>query len=156
MKKEEKISRQIVVLSVLVILYSFQGLPGLNFSFYAMKFYPLPEKWILARYGGSIALRVFLFIAGIGILFRKDIFRKIIVGICLWTIFTVYWKHPLGSFKNSLMFNIRHGIIPVDLMPKIDMMAWTCLCLAYTIDITISLFFIYLFTRPKIKEQFTN
>lgn len=151
---KKKLSKEIMILSGIVILYSFQGLPTLDFTWYAVKFYPLSERLILARYVFSITLRIFLFIAGVGILFRKDIFRKIIVLISLFTICTVYWKHPFICFKNSFMFNIRQSIIPADLLPKIDMIAWFCVITSYIMDIIVASFFIYLFTRSKIKEQF--
>ena len=151
---KRKISREIIILSIIVILYSFQGMPSFDFYSYAVKFSPLPEKFILARYVLSIGIRIFLLIAGIGILFRKDIFRKSVLFISLFTICTVYWKHPFLCFKNSLMLNIKQGMLSVDLLPKIDTMAWICLAVCYLIDIIIATFLIYLFTRPKIKEQF--
>ena len=151
---KKKISKEIIILSMAVILYSFQGMPTIDFDSYAIKFYPLPEKLILLRHVFSIALRIFIFITGLGILLRKDIFRKSVLFVSLFTICTVYWKHPFLCFKNSLMFNIRQGVLSVDLMPKIDFLAWICVVTCYLMDIIISIFLIYLFTRPKIKEQF--
>jgi len=151
---KEKIPKEIIILGVIVILYSFQGLPTFDFAAYASKFSPLSEELILVRYIFSITLRIFLFIAGVGVLFRRDIFRKSILFICLFTICTVYWKHPFLCFKNSFMFNINQGVVPVDLMPKINLITWFCVVTSYIMDIVISVFLIYLFTRPKIKEQF--
>jgi hypothetical protein len=151
---KDKVSKEIIILSIVVILYSLQGLPNLNFAAYAIKFQPISEKLIFGRYLLSLALRTILFTAGIGILFRKDIFRKSIIFISLFTICTIYWKHPLLCFKNSLMFDINHGVLSVSLLPKIDMIAWICVVICYMMDISIAVFLIYLFTRPKIKEQF--
>ena len=151
---KHKVSKEIIILSIVVILYSLQGLPNLNFAAYAIKFSPLPGKLVFGRYLLSLVIRIFLFISGIGILFRKDIFRKSIIFISLFTICTIYWKHPFLCFKNSLMFNINHGVLSPSLMPKIDMIAWICVVICYMIDISIAIFLIYLFTRPKIRGQF--
>lgn len=151
---KNRIPRDIIILSIIVVLYSFQGLPTFDFASYAIKFRPLPEKLILARYIFSLALRIFLLIAGVGILFRKEIFRKSILFVSIFTICTIYWKHPFLCFKNGLIFNIRKGVISADLIPKINMIAWCTTVACYLIDIIIASFLIYLFTRPKIKEQF--
>jgi hypothetical protein len=154
MLAKDKPSKEIIILSIIVILYALQSFPNLDFAAYAIKFNPLPEKLIFGRYLLSIAIRIFLLIAGIGVLFRKDIFRKSVIFICLFTIGTIYWKHPFICFKNSLMFDINHGLLSVNLIPKIDMIAWICVVICYMIDISIAIFLIYLFTRPKIKGQF--
>ncbi|MFA5276512.1 MAG: hypothetical protein WC417_06450 [Candidatus Omnitrophota bacterium] len=152
---KDKISKEIIILGIIVIVYSLQGFPILDFDSYAAKLYPLPERLILARYIFSIALRIFLFITGIGVLFRKEIFRKCIIFASFFTIITVYWKHPVIVYKRILMLRIEQGVVPASMIPKIDMLAWKSALICYTVDIIIALVLIYLFTRPKIKERFT-
>lgn len=151
---KDKVSKEIIILSIIIILYSLQGMPILNFDSYALEFRPLPEKLILLRYAFSIALRIFLFITGIGILFRREIFRKCIIFASFFTIITVYWKHPVVVFKRVLIWRIAQGVVPVSMIPKINILAWKSAAICYSIDIIIALVLIYLFTRPKIKEQF--
>ncbi|MDD5097122.1 MAG: hypothetical protein PHU59_01330 [Candidatus Omnitrophica bacterium] len=149
-----KISKEIIILGIIVILYSLQGMPVFNFSYYASKFAPLPEKFIFTRFVFSITLRIFLLISGIGILLRKEIFRKSVLLVSFFTICTIYWKHPVLCYKNSFMYNVKQGWISADLIPKIDLISWFCVAASYLIDISISAFLIYLLSRPKIKAQF--
>jgi hypothetical protein len=151
---KDKMSKEIIILSIIVILYSLQGFPAFDFNSYTAKLYPLPARLILARYVFSISLRIFLFITGIGVLFRREIFRKCIIFASFFTIVTVYWKHPVIIFKRVLIWRIEQGVVPVSMIPKINMLAWKSALICYIIDIIIALVLIYLFTRPKIKEQF--
>lgn len=151
---KDKVSKEIVILGIIVIFYSLQGMPTLDFGSYAAKLYPLPEKLILIRYLFSIALRIFLLLAGIGVLFRKEFFRKCVIFGGLFTIITVYWKHPVIVFKNILIWRIEQGIVPASMMSRINELAWKSATICYLIDIIVVLVLVYLFTRPKIKEKF--
>ena len=151
---KDKVSKEIVILGIIVIFYSLQGMPTLDFGSYAVKLYPLPERLILFRYFFSIALRIFLLVAGIGVLFRKEFFRKCFIFAGFFTIITVYWKHPVIVFKRVLILRIEQGIVPASMMPRIDVLAWKSAVICYLIDIIIVLVLIYLLSRPKIKEQF--
>jgi len=152
---KNKISKEIIILSFITILYSLQGMPTLDFNAYYIKFYPSPQKLIFARHLLSIALRVVLIVSGIGIVFRKEIFRKIIIFTSFFIIVTICWKHPIIAVKNFLIWKIKEGVLPVSLIPKINMVAWIYV-VAYSIsDIIVAFFLIYLFTRVKIKEQFS-
>ncbi|MFA4989430.1 MAG: hypothetical protein WC576_01520 [Candidatus Omnitrophota bacterium] len=149
-----KIPKGLIIFSILIIVYSLHGLPTVNFNTYYAKFYPSSEKIILARYILSIALRIVLIISGIGILFRRDIFRKAILGISFFTIATVYWKHPVICFKRVLLWKINQGVLPIDVLPKIDMLSWFSAIICSLMDIGFTLCLIYYFTRPKVKKQF--
>ena len=129
-------------------------MPLISFSSYYIKFRPSPEKIIFIRYIFSIAVRVVLLVSSVGILLRKDIFRKIILFISFFTIATIYWKHPVICFKRVLMWKIAQGILPVDVLPKIDMVAWISAIICAIVDIGFALCAIYYFTRPKVKKQF--
>ena len=148
-----KITRGIVLCVILVIVYSFLSWPE-SFRSYYVRFHPSPENLIFIRYLFSVGLRLALFISGIGILFRKDIFRKIIIFISFFTIATVYWKHPVIVFERILWWKIMQGTLPADIIPKINMVAWSCVVTSSIIDIVVCLCLIYYLTRPKIREQF--
>jgi len=89
----------IYVFSILIVVVSLWDLQGFtSFERYRAFFYPLAGKTLVARYIVSIGLRLLLLIAAVGILFHKDIFRRIILFISFFTIATVYWKHPVSCF----------------------------------------------------------
>ena len=149
-----KISKEIIVLAAIIILYSVVGMPSSSFDDYALRLRPLPEQIIFARFIYSITLRIVLFISGIGILFRRDIFRKIVLFISFFTISTVYWKHPVFYFKKFLMSYFGQGAPTVELISKVNFMAWGCVAICCIVDISVALCLVYFFTRSKIKEQF--
>ncbi len=151
---KEKISKGIIISAILIILYSLHGLPTVGFDIYYSKFYPLPEKVILARYIYSIALRIALITCSLGILLRKDIFRKVLLLISFFTIATVYWKHPVDCFKRVLLWKIEQGILPAEALSTIDMASRISALLCSVVDIVFALCLIYYFTRPKVKKQF--
>jgi len=96
-----------------------------------------------------------LFISGVGILFRKEIFRKLVILSGIFTILTVYWKHPVSVFKQILLLRIKQGIVSAEVLPRIDVLAWKSALVCYAVDILIFSVLIYLLTRPKIKGQFS-
>jgi len=129
-------------------------LPTVDFNTYYVKFRPSPEKLIFARYIFSIAFRIALLISGIGILFRKEIFRKAAIFIGCFTIATIYWKHPVICFKRVLIWKVYQGVLPFDIIPRINLFSWICASICYIFDIGVNLCLIYFLTRPKVKEQF--
>ena len=149
-----KISKGIIIFSILIIIYSIHGLPIVNFKTYYSKFYPSPERVILVRYILSIALRVVLIISSLGILLRKEIFRKIILFLSLFTIATIYWKHPVVCFERVLLWKVSQGILPVDVLTRIDMLSRISAMICAIMDIGFALCLIYYFTRPQVKKQF--
>lgn len=149
-----KISKEIIVLSVIIILYSIPGMPTSSFDSYASRLRHLPEQLIWVRFIFSIAIRLALLISGIGILFRRNIFRKVVLFISFFTIFTVYWKHPVIYFKKFFISNLSQGALSVELLSRVNFMSWICVIICYIVDISVALCLIYFFTRPKIKEQF--
>jgi len=151
---KDKISKELIILGVIVLLYALQGMPTLDFDSYALRFRPLPEKFIFARYALSLGIRIFLLAAAVGIFFRREIFRKIIIYAGVFTVFTVYWKHPVIVYKRILMWKVAQGALPASVIPRIDGLAWASAAASYLVDIIIALGLIYLFTRPKIKRQF--
>lgn len=152
--KPGKISREIIILSFIIILYALQGLPTLDFNTYYIKFDPLAPEIIFARYLVSWLIRIILFIAGIGIIFRKEIFRRVLIGLAFFNLLTVPWKHPLIAVKKYILFKIDTGVLAADLLPALDRIAWLYVGVYATLDIVVAAFFIYLLTRPGMKGQF--
>ena len=152
--RKEKISKGIIISAILIILYSLHGLPTVGFDIYYSRFYPLPEKVILARYIFSIALRITLIACSLGILLRKDIFRRALLLISFFTIATVYWKHPVDCFKRVLLWKIEQGILPAEALSTVDTASRISSLLCSAVDIGFALCLIYYFTRPRVKGQF--
>ena len=107
--KARPVSAELVVLGALIVIYSLQGFIDFDYSLYAQRLYYLPKGLIAVRYAFSIGVRALLFISGVGIFFRREIFRKSAVFVCLFTIFTIYWKHPVRVFKDILVLKIKQG-----------------------------------------------
>jgi len=131
-----------------------------NFSFYEHLFRHLSREAVVSRYSLSVSARLIGLIAGIGILYRKNIFRRIGIYLCLSTLVSIYWKHPVVLFEQAVydldaktnnMFSVlqEHGISYLD----IAHISRFILCL---LDVCFALCFIFYFTRPKVKEQFKN
>ena len=153
-KAKRKITIGIVMCAILVIEYSFFGMPIGGFNVYYSKFRPSPENLIFLRYLFSIFQRLVLLISGIGILFRRDIFRKITIFASFFIISTVYWKHPVACYRKILWWKIIDKTLPVDIITRINMLAWVCVAISTIIDVSICLCLIYYLTRANIKEQF--
>jgi hypothetical protein len=151
-----KISKGLIIFSILIILYALHGMPPFSFSSYYVKFRPEPEKIIFIRYIFSLAIRAALLVSGVGILFRKDIFRKVILGVSFFTLATIYWKHPAICFKRVLLWKVAQGILPAEVIPKADMLARMSSIICSSVDIVFALCLIYYFTRPKVKQQFVG
>lgn len=151
-----RLPADLIILSLVIILYSIQGMPPLNFNNYYIRFYPAAQRLIFLRYIVSIGIRLALFACGIGILLRREIFRKAAVFIAVFTIVTVYWKHPVSVFKKILTQQIgAGGAVAASQMLRVNMLAWICVIISSAVDIIIVCALAYLLTRPRRKEQFS-
>jgi len=152
--RKNKISKEIIILSFIIILYALQGMPTFDFNAYYVKFYPASRNLCFARFLISWIWRVILIISGLGIIFRKEIFRKMIILTSFISMLTIGWKHPLAAVKRFIVLKINTGVLPFDWLPKIDTIAWAYVIIYSIIDLTVAFFLVYLFTRARIKEQF--
>ncbi len=157
---QKKISAGVVIFGVLLILTSiWQAQKFLSFDNYSRVFQQLPQFFIVGRYIISITLRVLGFLAGIGLLLRKDIARKLALGIVIFTLFTLYWKHPYfvvyNYYKISFYFTQNPDMMTQFVLPEtIKQYALVTLAVFYLFDIIFCSGLIYYFTRPKVKAQF--
>lgn len=113
-------------------------------------------------------------IAGIGLITRKEIFRKIILCIFTFNLIFVHWKHPVQAFYQSFA-NVpmrafisaplsEHSdiILPRFLIMKMSLIlgddiissAWIAKICFSLLDIGVSLLVLFIFTRPTIKHLF--
>ena len=138
-------------------LYSKLFSPG-YYSWYSLIFQPLPEKVIYLRYILSIIFRMIELAVGLGIILRKDTFRKLAVFMSWFIIAIVYWKHPFSALTKHVKIvvdNIYSGAgYQLSAPLNIESISWVSLGFIYAIDIGIASLAIYYFTRPHIKEEF--
>lgn len=90
------------ILMIVGALYKLFGF--LNFDYYRFMFQQLPPHLIYIRYIFSVIFRIMEVVTGIGLLSFKKIFRIIALGICILSLCTIYWKHPLFVFKNIAIY----------------------------------------------------
>jgi len=157
---QKKISKGVVIFGVLFILTSvWQAQKFISFDYYSRVFQQLPPFFIVGRYIISIMLRVLGFSAGIGLLLRKDIARKLALGLAIFTILSLYWKHPYSVvynyYKISFYFTQNpDGVVQFVLPETIKQYTLVTLAVFYLFDILFCSGLIYYFTRPKVKAQF--
>jgi hypothetical protein len=141
---------------VFLILGSIYKLWGfLGYEYYLLSFQPLPELAIFVRYIGSVTLRILGLIVATGVLLLRDVFRKFFMVLCVLTLCTLYWKHPLFVFENIARHTEQlflgksvSGELAYPLHP------WISLIFNYSVDIIFCVSALFYFTRPKVKEQF--
>lgn len=158
---KDKKPRGIKVFGILIIATSlFQLRHLLNFNYYTWLFNPIPENFILIRYFFSVLARIIGLIAGAGILFHKDLFRKIALLLFAVIPCITYWKHPFFAvYKHSqATANVvfKSFCVSCLLTPAmIKSIAIASMLILYITDIGFSVCLIYYFTRPKIKQWFS-
>lgn len=160
-KEQSKYPLGITVFGVIIVVTSLLQLNSLtSWLYYQWLFNALPEDMLRVRYFISIALRTLGFVSGIGILLHKDLFRKIAIGISVFTVATIYWKHPLYGVS-------KHARVVIDWIsrsnccyaglsqpPLIKIIEWSSLISLCAVDVGFALWLIYYFTRPRIKAYF--
>jgi len=151
-------------LKIFAGIYIFSSLVHLHalltsFSYAKDIFLQSTPLWLLnLRYCFSLFLRIIGLSTGFGILFLKEIFRKIAIAISIFTICTLYWKHPYQVFaKHTELLDqkfaeiLRSSGAPANLFSLATIPA---LIAHYVLDILFCGLVIFYFTRPKIKALF--
>lgn len=150
----------VTIFGILLILSSLIHVQKLidDVSIYVHYYSYLPPWMIVLRYSFSWIQRLIGILVGVGLLSRKDIARKVGMLLGLFTILTIYWKHPYDAFKiHTALLDQRLGNIFILL--GVDNISFSSLTIASMIAhyIADSLFwgvFIFFFTRPSVKAQF--
>ena len=117
-------------------------------------------KWLfVCRYSFSWFQRILGFTAAIGILFKKDIFRKILIWLGVFTVVMAPIKHP---YKGIVRYT---AILDRDLAPVLteimgikhagfSHLAFPAMLCLWALDFIFWAVFIRYFTRPRIKELY--
>lgn len=155
-----KKSQGIKILGWFFILTSLiQIFAYVDFEVYAQQNAPLAGGLLIARYMISICLRAVGLAVGIGLLLKIPKIRTLAIGLCLFTILTIYWKHPYHAFYNiAQKSEIQYlgpqssaalsGELKYPHFPFINMLVHYCADLAF------SGFVIYYLTRREVVRQF--
>jgi len=145
------------IFGILLIFSSLFQMTGLGFARYKYLFDYMSAEIVLFRYFISWMLRILGIASAIGILRRKDIFRKIALGIFIFTILTVYWKHPHIGFERHTQYldqmAIETGISELRTRSFSSLTSYAVIGARF-LDALFAACFIYYFTRPKVKAQF--
>jgi hypothetical protein len=91
---------------------------------------------------------------GVGILLRREFFRKCFVVYGIFTIATVYWKHPLITFQKIYFSMAQDGTLAPYLIKHLPFLAIMSTIINYIKDIAFCGFFIYFLSKPKVKRRF--
>lgn len=157
MSKKILKSKGVLFFSILIILVSiFDLIWIIDFRRYHLLFYNLPKTIVFIRYIFSILLRLILIISAIGVLFYKDIFRRIIIFISLFNIFTIYFKHPVSCFDNILRNLVRLDTSCQYSNFEFNIIKFSAILINYLFDIFFSLSLIYYFNRQNVKNFFVK
>lgn len=131
------------------------------YAWYKELFQPAPEYIVLPRYILSILYRIFELFLGVGILSRKEVFRKLALWMGYVTIAIVYWRHPFEALVKNARPHALHayhacGHFGLTLAWLTQLIAWSTLVFCYALDIGVSVLVIYYFTRPRVKAWFSD
>jgi hypothetical protein len=76
----------------------------LDYNQYQFMFQWLPPKTIFLRYCGSIIFRCVFIATVTGVCLRREIFRKLLIGLTLLGVAILLWKHPYHAIVNANIY----------------------------------------------------
>ena len=139
----------VTALAVLLAAASLDKLAGFrSFEYYRFMFQQLPEAQIVLRYVFSITLRLIGLATAMGLLYLKEPFRKLAVGLGALALLTQPWKHPLPVFQN-----LSHAV-QLQMPQGQPVNPWLGLVFYVAIDCIFALVLIVYLTRPQVKKAF--
>jgi len=126
----------------------------LDFDYYRFMFQQYSDALVVKRYIFSVSLRIVTLVIAMGLFFQKEIFRKAVIALGLFTLGTLMIKHPYHVFYNIAMLTEQHyhGEAVTHLM--FPWQPWVSMILYISLDAVFAGTLIYYFTRSKIKSQF--
>jgi len=103
-----------------------------------------------------IGMGILGLVAGIGIRFRKNIFRRIAVLVGFWVSFEGFWRIArFVKLNAALGQKVAEKSLEINLPePVILLIVLTPIVIFHIIQFSYSIALIWYFTRPRIKEQF--
>jgi hypothetical protein len=155
-----RISPGIRVFSTLLVVWAAFNLMSMtNVEDWNYLNQPLPEVLIQANYIITVFFITLGLISGVGILFLKESFRKIVIVTAFFTLFTYLIEGPLLIYPNLGGFIAKQTAIVAAEAPDLSIAGikaalWMILIFGYVLEFGFALSLVYFFTRPKVKKQF--
>lgn len=96
----------VTIIAILLLLSSLQQMSVLSLEtqWYSQMFQFMPAWLVGLRYGFSWTQRVVGIACAAGLLYTKEIFRKITIALGVFTLLTLKWKHPVEGFRNAYYY----------------------------------------------------
>ena len=152
-------SRAFPSIGIVIFASIFQIFKLFDREFYWDIFRYMPPYVILIRYIFSWVQRCIGMTTAIGLLFLKNVFRKITLVLGIFTICTVYWKHPYQGFLiHTQRLDEQFGhYLAMSGFPELTFTSITRYAVIGNIilDILFWGILIFYFTRSRVKEQFS-
>jgi hypothetical protein len=135
----------LLVTTSLVLLY---WLPG--YDLYRQVNHEWPESIIRVRYVGSYIYRLLGLACGIGILCRKEPFRKVFIGLSYYSLATLALRHTYSSqlFFSEPIYHANGSTF------SLETFTWIAVIIHWLVDGIFSLAAILYFRNPKVKGYF--
>lgn len=111
---------------------------------YAEMFAYLPPAAASLRYAESWAVRLAGIGCAAGIVLRREGARRAAIGLELFTLATLWWKHPAPAIEA-----VAGGRLPADFLP---LLRWFLL----GGDALLAAAALYALTRPSVRERFAR
>ena len=137
----------ILIVTSLQLLYYMPG-----YDLYRQVNHEWPENIIKIRFIGSYIFRLIGLSCGIGILFLNNSFRKLLLGLSYYSVFTLPLRHTYSGmfFFTESIYHLRGSVFPLETF------TWIAVIICWMIDGVFSLSVIYYFTRPKVMTCFVQ
>ena len=127
-----------------------------NYSYNRQMFAPLSDTLFTLRYLFSMALRISYIIVGFGLIRLKPWARLFVVYLGVFTIATIYWKHPFYVFENiAIMSEQQQSLAPVTEL-QYPAFPWISMFFYVTVDLVIAGLLVYYFTRQPVVDVFQD
>ncbi|MDP2652850.1 MAG: hypothetical protein Q8Q08_02340 [Candidatus Omnitrophota bacterium] len=150
----------VLLFSILLLISSFVHVHKLvvDHSLY-LDYYAYWGKGLaLTRYAFSWFQRILGISSALAMLSRRDWGRKLAIVIGLFTMATLYWKHPYQAFKNHTQYldQLLGGLFYALGVSGVTFESLTipALIVHYFLDILFCSAMIYYLTRPGVKSYF--
>jgi len=139
------------ILLILSSLYKSLGFMHQNFyNIFKILMQPLPDGIILVRFYFGAILQLIAIIAGIGVIFFKNIFRKLVLFFGSFVLYSYIFEMPVFGFRN-LPKLIEQKVVHTGIA---ESTIWAMMIIPWLLDFCFAVVILYFFTRPEIKEQF--
>jgi len=144
----------LIIFNSLMHIHALTSVSG----WYASAYSYLPPFWLAAKYAFSWFPRLAGLLIALGLLRRKELARKGALCLAVFTILTIYWKHPYPEFLRltedlqAHWGDLLQEYSPIDI--RFTNVAGMALIFQYLGDILFNGMMLAYFTRSGVKKEF--